>query len=330
MIIYSEKPFNAQMLNLLLLEDTTTGGYIYINKEVFAQALSLSITYDNNHSRILERIVVSRIGNYFMNKPLMGVINHFQTNAPEPINMLASYLAYTAPANVEWSDDMGENMVKAYGYLHMFSNFVDFYRYTLAAKEVRTELNLANHVLNSYESSWEDLTGTLADKVVLEKEVHIKEIVTREVIDEVHTQVAAPSIVGMPLNNPTAPIIPPPVPVATPTEPVVQPTPVPTPTPEPVPVVAPPTPAPAPQPPKEDDNIVYVDASALDDFEAKMKELERKALEKAKAKNAEKKEAPAPKKEEPKKDAFGDSGMLQISEEEIAEESKKILDEFDI
>ena len=333
MIIYSKEPLNVQMLNLLLLEDTATGGYVYVNKEVFQQAVSLALTYDNNHDRIIERIKVAKVGAYFMNKPLMDTINYFKNNAPEPLGVLANYLIYLSGSSIELTDDMEQNMVKAYGILHMYSNFIDFYRYSLASEQVRTTLDLPAHVLNSYESSWEDLVGSLADKVVLEREVQVKEIVTRVFVDGTpytHIESAQVPIPVAPMATPIAQ----PVPVApmpevapvdiVPVEPEVQPTPV-----APAPI---PQPAPAPEPPQDNGNMVYVDAGALDDFEAKMKELERKALEKAKKKSSESStaSAPAPKKEDKPTETFGDSGALQISEQEIAADTLKILDEFDI
>ena len=337
MIIYSKEPLNVQMLNLLLLEDTATGGYVYVNKEVFQQAVSLALTYDNNHDRIIERIKVAKVGAYFMNKPLMDTINYFKNNAPEPLGVLANYLIYLSGSSIELTDDMEQNMVKAYGVLHMYSNFIDFYRYSLASEQVRTTLDLPAHVLNSYESSWEDLVGSLADKVVLEREVQVKEIVTRVFVDG--TPYAPIESAQVPI--PVAPVATPiaqPVPIAptpelapvgiTPVAPEVQPTPV-----EPAPVPTPtPQPAPIPEPPQDNGNMVYVDAGALDDFEAKMKELERKALEKAKKKSSESSTAPAPapKKEDKPAETFGDSGALQISEQEIAADTLKILDEFDI
>ena len=343
MIIYSEKPFNANMLNLFLMEDSTTGGYIYVNKEVFAQAVSLEITYDKNHDRVIDRIKVPKVGAYFLNKELINVINHFKMNAPEPINMLAGYLIYTQTADVTWSEDMSENMQMAYGFLHMFSNFIDFYRYSLATEQTRTNLDLPNHVLKSYKTSWEDLTGTLADKVVIEKEVQVKEVVTRVFADGAPytpiesivmpvsvqpTKQVEVEVIPTPTPQPAPAELATPVEEVKPEEPKVEETKVEEPKVEEPKVEEPKAEEHKVEEPKQDTpapndpNIVFVDPNKFSSFEERMKERERQAMEKA--------NAAAKKNKEAKKETFGDSGALQISEAEIAADTLKILDEFDV
>ena len=306
--------------------------------------MSLQITFDGNHDRIVSAIKTNAVSGYFLNSELFNAIEVFKKNAPEPLNTLSSYLMYTTNAGIDWTGSEEDIMIKAYGILHMLSNFIDFYRYALTPEATRTTVNLANHVLLGYETSWEDLTGTLEDKVVLEKEVHITEIVTRQYVDG---GVVSPSVVPTIAPMPVAPVaqVAPVTPVQEPVSAIAdmfptypEPEVTPAPTVEPVPAQVPVQPTQQPVEPTKsveptqdtnNPNVVYVDPSSLDDLEAKI--AARKKAREEKKKKAEQEEAK--KKAEPKddkKDVFGDSGALQMSEAEIAAESLAILEEFDI
>lgn len=164
MIIYRKEPYPLQMRNIMLLDDNSTGGVVYVNKATYDQALLLFGRFDGNAQRVLDTIKGKGTEVYTFNKPLKELVEKACKEFPEPLNMIAPFIIYATPnQGIEWE---GAGLELAYGILHQLSQLIDFNATTLVPKEVRAQITLPTAILMQYKASWEELCSTLKDKVV--------------------------------------------------------------------------------------------------------------------------------------------------------------------
>lgn len=172
MIIYSKEPLNIMMKNILLLDDPFTSGYVYVSKETYDQALSLSLTFNQDISRVKGTISGKGMLNWAANKSVNLAVSLCSEKMPSPINMLAPYLAYTLPVGVEWSEDNEEIIKMGYGILHQMSQFINFYQTALMPAGTKAEVTMPKNILMAYEESWRAQLETL-DKCVVVLPVYV-------------------------------------------------------------------------------------------------------------------------------------------------------------
>lgn len=165
MIIYKKKPFDCQMKNMLLLDDGIADGCVYVSKETYDQALSISITYSNDKSR-LETLMTPSMPGWRGETGLYDVVAKAFEKMPSPLNTLAIFLGYTAGAGFNWKLEGEELAEQVYGTLHILSQFMDFFMTTTVPADVRSKLTIPKHILGGYRESWTALCSTLADHVV--------------------------------------------------------------------------------------------------------------------------------------------------------------------
>lgn len=165
MIIYRKEPYPLQMRNIMLLDDNSTGGVVYVSKATYDQALLLHGRFDGNPQRVLDTIKGKGTEVYVFNNPLKELVEKACKEFPEPLNMVAPFLIYaTSNQNIDWAK---ADMVTAYGIVHQLSQLIDFNATTLVPKEIRMQLSLPTAILMQYETSWNELCSTLEERVAL-------------------------------------------------------------------------------------------------------------------------------------------------------------------
>lgn len=165
MIIYRKEPYPLQMRNIMLLDDNSTGGVVYVSKATYDQALLLHGRFDGNPQRVLDTIKGKGTEVYVFNNPLKELVEKACKEFPEPLNMVAPFLIYaTSNQNIDWTK---ADMVTAYGIVHQLSQLIDFNATTLVPKEIRMQLSLPTAILMQYETSWNELCSTLEERLAL-------------------------------------------------------------------------------------------------------------------------------------------------------------------
>lgn len=192
MIIYRKEPYPLQMKNIMLLDEVTTGGVVYVNKATYDQALLLSGRFDGNPQRVLDTIKGTANTGYLSFPELKGLVETMCAKMPEPLNMIAPFLIYaTTNSNIPWKAD---DVELGYGILHQLSQLIDFNATTLVPKEIRQQITLPTAILMQYKTSWDELCSTLKDKVVeLHTATVVKEVVKEETVKKAEPVASKPA-----------------------------------------------------------------------------------------------------------------------------------------
>lgn len=180
MILYREEPYPIQMKNIMLLDDATSGGVVYVSKATYDQALMLHNRFDGNVQRVIETLKCKSTNAFIAVMGLPQTIEKMGKTMPEPINILAPFLMFcTQNQGIEWDVN---NRKMAYGILHQYSQLVDFNAMTLVPPEIRANVSLPTAILMQYQTSWDDLCSTLEDKVILAPKVVVQEVPAQPVV----------------------------------------------------------------------------------------------------------------------------------------------------
>ena len=165
MILYRREPYPLQMKNIILMDEPTTKGCLYINKQTYDQAIIIASRMDNNPERVLTILVGPKFANYGSIPGFGKAIRYAMENMPSPINCLAPFLLYCIDnQGIDWEN---ADMEMMYGILHQFSQLIDFNNMLLVPAEVRASVSLPTMLLLQYKEAWDDLCSSLKDKVVL-------------------------------------------------------------------------------------------------------------------------------------------------------------------
>lgn len=162
MILYSKEPINVQMKNVMMLDDPSTGGVIYISKSTYDDCMLLAGRFDGDANALIK--VLFDPAEVKDNVDLKAAFKTMK-NAPYPVQMLGPFL-YFCKDNDGLSLE-GATIERLYGIIHMLSQAISFNMLTLVPKEVRTKVSIPTSILNSYKKSWEDLTHSIKNDVVL-------------------------------------------------------------------------------------------------------------------------------------------------------------------
>lgn len=194
MILYRKEPYPIQMKNVMLLDDTKSGGVVYVNKTTYDQALLLSGRLDGDPKRVLDILRSPRTEAYRATMGLNDLVDGMMSSMPKPINMLAPFLVFCVQnQGIKWDANDREF---AYGILHQFSQLVDFNAITLVPVEVRNNITVATSILMDYKTSWDDLCSSLTDKVVLNGMNAASTIAPQPVVIQQPVQQASPVVVA--------------------------------------------------------------------------------------------------------------------------------------
>ena len=165
MILYRKEPYPLQMKNIILLDDYSTGGVVYVSKVTYEQAVVLFDRQEGDVNNLMR--FFNQDGDVAWKsvpglKELMGA---FKDSAPEPLNILAPFLRMLGKnKGLDLTDAPIE---KAYGILHQISNMIDFNAITLVPASVRTPISIPNILLNSYQQSWDNICTSLEEQVAM-------------------------------------------------------------------------------------------------------------------------------------------------------------------
>lgn len=194
MILYREEPYPIQMKNVMLLDDTKSGGVVYVNKTTYDQALLLSGRLDGDPKRVLDILRSPRTEAYRATMGLNDLVDGMMSSMPKPINMLAPFLVFCVQnQGIKWDANDREF---AYGILHQFSQLVDFNAITLVPVEVRNNITVPTSILMDYKTSWDDLCSSLTDKVVLNGMNATPTPAPQPVVIQQPVQQASPTVVA--------------------------------------------------------------------------------------------------------------------------------------
>lgn len=164
MILYQEKPYRGiNMRNILLLDDETSGGVIYVSQNTYDQAKAILTRFDNQYGQAWKHCVAGKVTTADAVYPLAV---EWKKTVPEPLNYLAFAFQYIKDAaGIEWESVSRRDM---FGYMHELSMMIDFNACTLAPPELRAQVIIPTTILKSYEESWKDLTEKLEDRIVVD------------------------------------------------------------------------------------------------------------------------------------------------------------------
>lgn len=163
MILYTESPIPVMMQNLILLDEPTTHGCIYVSKATYDQALLLWGRFDgdvNNLMRFTQRDS-DAWKNVLWIQPAMRWIKE---HAPEPLNMLAPTFKMLSNLTNLTDEDLNPKLI--YGLLHILSQAMDFNLNYIASSEVRAQIKIPAAILMSYEKSWEGIISPLKENLL--------------------------------------------------------------------------------------------------------------------------------------------------------------------
>lgn len=132
----------------MMLELEDESGYIYISKEPYDQATILNDRYECDYELILKKLVDST--------PHKEAIDFYYENAPEPVSMLAPYLAL-----IREDIKLELSMECLTGVLHQLSQVISFSEFIKVPKEVRADVNFSKVFINKFKTSWETLESKL-------------------------------------------------------------------------------------------------------------------------------------------------------------------------
>lgn len=178
MILYSKNPLPIQMRNVMLLDDDSTGGVVYVSKATYDQATILWSRFEGNALTLLN---ILKVDTNKM-KSLPGRFEAVQSicgNAPKPLDILGPFVElFMENKNLDWEN---ATMVDYYGWLHQVSQMIDFNAITLVPKEIAAKAEIPSTILKSYEESWRDLTDSLMDRTVMSYTQPVQQVVEQSV-----------------------------------------------------------------------------------------------------------------------------------------------------
>lgn len=163
MILYMENPIPVMMQNLILLDEPTTNGYIYVSKATYDQALLLWGRFDgdvNNLMRFTQRDPDAWKEVLWIQPAMRWIKEH----APEPLNMLAPAFKMLSNLTTITEEDLCPKLI--YGLLHILSQSMDFNLTYLSSSEIRTQMKIPVGILMSYEKSWEGIIAPLKENLL--------------------------------------------------------------------------------------------------------------------------------------------------------------------
>lgn len=165
MILYRKEPIPLQMKNIILLDDNDSNGVVYLNKHTFEQAVILYNRLDGSMDRMINVLKGKATLGWEKVEGLKEAIELMFNTMPKPVNILAPFLMYCANnQGIDWNNIDRET---AYGFLHEFSMVIDFNAITIIPSEVRLDISIPTVILKQFRESWNSLTKTLEDEVML-------------------------------------------------------------------------------------------------------------------------------------------------------------------
>lgn len=202
MILYKKEPLPLQMRNMILLDDNSTGGVVYVSKATYDQALMLWSRFEGDVNALFAFYKVNETV-WKSVDGLYEVMKKVKSEFPEPLNILAPFLKLLATnKGLDWAN-MENEMI--YGILHQISQLIDFNATTLVPAEVAAKISIPTVLLKGYQQSWDDLTLTLKDRTVYQYPVMGTALAMKDFQKGLPTQPVQsnqPTVEGAPILTP--------------------------------------------------------------------------------------------------------------------------------
>lgn len=151
MIYFTTKKADLMQQDIIVLEyvdkdgvDKASEGYVIVSRRVYNAALILS---DRCAGSI--DVVTKKVGQ----TDHAEAVDYFYSIAPEPIYILAPFLALA-----EKDADLPKDFETLCGYLHMMSMSIDFEAFINAPVELRGSIRFTKRQLEIYKDSWKDMS----------------------------------------------------------------------------------------------------------------------------------------------------------------------------
>ena len=135
MLAYSKERLYPKVTNMITLE--VTGGYLYIQKGTYDDALKLSVK--QNFESLLNLIDCGEMN-------AAAIVTAYDT-LPEPINFLAPYLGLIV-------EEVPTDVESLVGALHAITTTISPFNYIKQKKEIRKTLEFSGSVLKEYQEPW--------------------------------------------------------------------------------------------------------------------------------------------------------------------------------
>lgn len=143
MLIYSKDRLMPSNINMMVLQGAE-GGYYYIHRSLYDQAVILEDRYKDNTDALLRGLGKDPEEYLPLN------VCTFRDNVPRPINILAYFLLLI--------DDIAttrETVEVLCGAIHVMSSIVNFRQFLKIPKETRASVSFSLSIREEYEVSWD-------------------------------------------------------------------------------------------------------------------------------------------------------------------------------
>lgn len=123
------------------------GGFIYLSRNVYDQAVILNDRFENDYTIIRNMLGVSDLQN--------AAIEYFGEVAPEPLNILAPFLGLVTDVELE------QDIEELCGVLHQMAATINFCSFICVPKEVRADVSFTGNFIRKYKDSWDSIETKL-------------------------------------------------------------------------------------------------------------------------------------------------------------------------
>ncbi len=123
------------------------GGFIYLSRNVYDQAVILNDRFANDYTIIRKMLGISNLQN--------AAIEYFGEVAPEPLNILAPFLGLVTDVELE------QDIEELCGVLHQMATTINFCSFTSVPKEVRADVSFTGNFIRKYKDSWDSIETKL-------------------------------------------------------------------------------------------------------------------------------------------------------------------------
>ena len=151
--------------------------YIIVSRHVYDQCVRLRVPYN----RGVEELVSS------LNMQMTPAVEYAFNALPEPINILAAYLAYVNPLVPPPTD-----LKMVCGYLHVMSSCIDFEAVTKVEFKFRNQISLPVTTFLSYESFYKEFGMTLY--TIKEAQVNVVDLATLNGVQQPAAPAPTPTV----------------------------------------------------------------------------------------------------------------------------------------
>lgn len=185
MLIFSYNKLLPANINMLVLADKF-GGYYYVHRSLFEQAVIIEDRYKNNVEALLKALGIESV------EELPSNVNKFVENAPRPLNMLGYFLTLIDDFN-----DTDESMDVLCGSIHVMSSVLNFREFLRIPREARAGISFSLSIREEYELSWDRFFQEALPYAALSNYTQSASVSNNQVREEYHASTSESSHVTL-------------------------------------------------------------------------------------------------------------------------------------